>query len=91
MIIRFANKNFHLGRIFGVALVLLASVFCLYSLREQDKIGRSENQYQVNIDDWNSSYEHKKDGKFSRKVEDVKNARKESLSGTLLLECYYLH
>ena len=91
MIVRFANKNFHLERIFGVVLVLLASVLCLYSLREQGKIERSENQYQVNIDDWNSSYEHKKAGKFSRKVEDVKKQRKESLSGTLLLESYHFH
>ena len=91
MIVRVANKNFHLGRIFGVALVLLASVLCLYSLREQDKIERSENLYQVNIDDQNSSSEHKKDGKFPGKAEDVKNTRKESLSGKLLHECYFIH
>ena len=91
MIVRFANKNFHLGRIFGVALVLLALVLCLFSLREQDKSEHRENQYQVNIDDWSFSNEHKKDGEFSRKFKDVKNERKESLSGTLVFEYYYFH
>ena len=82
MSIRLANKTFHVSRIFGVTFVSLASILCLYSLREQVKHRTQDSEDGEKIPNWDSVNEDESNQGTFEKLENVNSLRNGKLSGT---------
>ena len=82
MSVRLANKTFHVSRIFGVTFVSLASILCLYSLREQFNHRTQGNEEGEKVAHWDFVDEDESNQGIFEKLENVNSWRNEKLSGT---------
>ena len=85
MSVRLANKTFHVGRIFIVLFVSIASIICLYSLREQLQYEKLGGQNVEKIANWNFKSENEKNRKLRNNVEYIDNERKETSRGNSII------
>ena len=75
MSVRLANKIFHVTRIFGVTFVSLASILCLYSLREQVNHKTHESEDGEKVSHWDSVNEEGNDHRFFDKIESNQSGK----------------